>query len=108
MTSSADAVTQGLVASLARPGGNVTGLTNISNDLAGKPLELLKESFPGISRVTALSCPASGGAVGDRRSMETEAAAHDLKIQLQTVMVSGPGELDSAMHPNTSASSQSP
>jgi hypothetical protein len=38
----------------------------------------------------------------------TEAAAHDLKIQLQTVMVSGPGELDSAMHPNTSASSQSP
>jgi ABC-type uncharacterized transport system substrate-binding protein len=92
MTTSADAVTQGLVASLARPGGNVTGLTNISNDLAGKQLELLKESFPRISRVAALSCPASGGSVGDRRTRETKAAAQDLKIQLQTVMVSGPGQ----------------
>ncbi len=45
MTASADAVTQGIVASLARPGGNVTGLTNISPDLAGKQLELLKEAF---------------------------------------------------------------
>jgi putative ABC transport system substrate-binding protein len=97
MTSSADAVTQGLVASLARPGGNVTGLTNISNDLAGKQLELLKESFPRISRVTALICPASGGAVGDRRAIETKAAAQELKIQLQTVVVSGPEELDSAL-----------
>jgi putative ABC transport system substrate-binding protein len=101
MTSSADAVNQGLVASLARPGGNVTGLTNISNDLAGKQLELLKESFPRISRVTALSCPASGGAVGDRRSIETKAAAQDLKIQLQTVMVSDPEELDSALRAAT-------
>jgi putative tryptophan/tyrosine transport system substrate-binding protein len=97
MTSSADAVSQGLVASLARPGSNVTGLTNISNDLAGKQLELLKESFPRISRVTALSCPASGGAVGDRRAIETKATAQDLKIQLQTVMVSGPEELESAL-----------
>jgi putative tryptophan/tyrosine transport system substrate-binding protein len=97
MTSSADAVTQGLVASLARPGGNVTGLTNISNDLAGKQLELLKESFPRISRVTALGCPASGGAVGDRRAIETKAAAQELKIQLQTVVVSGPEEIDSAL-----------
>jgi putative ABC transport system substrate-binding protein len=101
MTSSADAVSQGLVASLARPGGNVTGLTNISNDLAGKQLELLKESFPRISRVTALTCPASGGAVGDRRSIETKAAAQDLKIQLQTVMVSGPEELESALQAAT-------
>ena len=101
MTSSADAVNQGLVASLARPGGNVTGLTNISNDLAGKQLELLKESFPRISRVTALSCPASGGAVGDRRAIETKAAAQDLKIQLKTVMVSGPEELDSTLRAAT-------
>jgi putative tryptophan/tyrosine transport system substrate-binding protein len=101
MTSSADAVSQGLVASLARPGGNVTGLTNISNDLAGKQLELLKESFPRISRVAALSCPASGGSVGDRRTRETKAAAQDLKIQLQTVMVSGPEELDSALRAAT-------
>src|SRR4029434_9214271 len=62
MTSSADAVSQGLVASLARPGGNVTGMTNISPDLAGKQLELLKEAFPKVSRVAVLSCPPSGGA----------------------------------------------
>jgi putative ABC transport system substrate-binding protein len=103
MTTSADAVTQGLVASLARPGGNVTGLTNISNDLAGKQLELLKESFPRISRVAELSCPASGGTVGDRRTSEMKAAAQDLKIQLQTVMVSGPEELDSALGAATRA-----
>jgi putative tryptophan/tyrosine transport system substrate-binding protein len=106
MTSSADAVNQGLVASLARPGGNVTGLTNISNDLAGKQLELLKESFPRTSRVTALSCPASGGDVGDRRAIETKAAAQDLKIQLKTVMVSGPEELDSTLRAATREGAQ--
>jgi putative tryptophan/tyrosine transport system substrate-binding protein len=47
--------------------------------------------------VVALSCPASGGAVGDRRASETKAAAQDLKIQLRTVMVSGPSELDNAL-----------
>src|SRR4030095_243827 len=57
MTASSDAVSQGSVDSLARPGGNVTGLTNISPDLAGKQLELLKEAFPRVSRVAILSCP---------------------------------------------------
>ena len=46
MTASADAVSQGLVASLARSGGNVTGLTNISPDLTGKQMEILKDAFP--------------------------------------------------------------
>jgi len=94
MTSSADAITQGLIASLARPGGNVTGLTNISNDLAGKQLELLKESFPRISRVAVLSCPASGGAIDERRTTETKAAAQDLKIQLQTIVINGPEDVE--------------
>ena len=65
MVTSADAVTQGLVASLARPGGNVTGLTNISTDVIGKQLEVLKEAFPKVSRVAVLYCPASGGLIAE-------------------------------------------
>src|SRR5688572_17469519 len=49
-----DAVNQGLVASLARPGGNVTGLTNLAPELSGKRLELLKEAFPKVSRIAVL------------------------------------------------------
>src|SRR5262245_57946402 len=56
MVSSADAVTQGLVISLARPGGNVTGLTTVSPWVTGKRLELMKEAFPRASRVAVLSC----------------------------------------------------
>src|ERR1051325_873916 len=56
MTGSADAVRQHIVASLARPGGNVTGLTSTTPDLAGKRLELLKQVFPGVSRVGVLVC----------------------------------------------------
>jgi putative tryptophan/tyrosine transport system substrate-binding protein len=51
MTSATDPVGIGLVASLAHPGGNVTGLSNVGSDLGGKQLELLKEAFPKVSRV---------------------------------------------------------
>ena len=65
MIGSADAVTQGLVISLARPGGNVTGLTTVSPWVAGKRLELLKEAFPRASRVAVLSCVVSrAGLIG--------------------------------------------
>jgi putative ABC transport system substrate-binding protein len=103
MTASADAVTQGIVASLARPGGNVTGLTNISTDIAGKQLELLKEAFPKISRVAVLYCPASGGSVATKRFDEMQAAAHLLKVQLQALQVSGPEEIDGALRAATRA-----
>ncbi len=54
---SADPVGSGLVTSLARPGGNVTGLTNLSAELVGKRLELLKQAVPEVSRVAVLSQP---------------------------------------------------
>ena len=57
MTTVEDPVAQGFVASLARPGGNITGLTNLAPELSGKRLELLKESFPKISRVAVLRDP---------------------------------------------------
>jgi ABC-type uncharacterized transport system substrate-binding protein len=101
MTASADAVSQGIVDSLARPGGNVTGLTNISPDLAGKQLELLKETFPRISRVAVLSCPSSGGTVGDRRKSETDTAARALKVRVQSFEVSGPEKVESALNAAT-------
>jgi putative ABC transport system substrate-binding protein len=101
MTASADAVTQGIVASLARPGGNVTGLTNITPDLAGKQLEILKEAFPKISRVAVLYCPPSGGTVGDKRKSEMDAAALVLKVRLQSLEVSGPEKIEGALRAAT-------
>jgi ABC-type uncharacterized transport system substrate-binding protein len=61
MTNSTDPVGTGFVASLARPGGNVTGMSNISADLSGKRLELLREVVPGLTRVAFLWNPDSGG-----------------------------------------------
>jgi putative ABC transport system substrate-binding protein len=61
MTASADAVRQGIVASLARPGTNVTGITSSSPVLEGKRLELLKQALPGVSRVGFLGCRGFSG-----------------------------------------------
>jgi putative ABC transport system substrate-binding protein len=58
-----DPVADGTVASLARPGGNITGLTNVSTDLAGKRLELLKEAIPKLSRVAFFSDARSGPSI---------------------------------------------
>jgi putative ABC transport system substrate-binding protein len=63
VVSAADPVAAGLVDSLARPGGNITGVTNISGVLAGKQLELLKETVPKLSRVSVLWDPQAPGSV---------------------------------------------
>ena len=94
---SGDAVAGGLVASLARPGGNVTGSTNVSTDVIGKQLEILKEAFPRVSRVAVLYCPASGGAIAQIRWSEIQTAARSLKVHVQPIEVSGPGEIDGAL-----------
>jgi len=74
----ADPVEQGLVKSLARPGGNVTGVTNLSSELGGKRLELFKEAVPKLARVAVLYVPASVG--GDREVKEAQAVARALGL----------------------------
>jgi putative ABC transport system substrate-binding protein len=90
-----DLVGAGLVASLARPGGNVTGSTNIEPDLSAKRLELLKESLPKLSRVAVLYRGfAEGG--DDEELKETQAAARTLKIQVQPLKVKDPAQFSGA------------
>jgi putative ABC transport system substrate-binding protein len=96
MAGSGDAVGQGLVASLARPGSKVTGLTSVSPETIGKRLELLKEAVPRLSRVAFLGCLER--AVGQRESKEVRAAAAALGLQVQAVDVPGAGGLKSAVN----------
>jgi putative ABC transport system substrate-binding protein len=77
-----DPVKIGLVESLARPGGNVTGLTNLSRELGGKRLELLKEAVPKLTRVAVLYNPASPGATREiKEDLPIAARALGLTIQ---------------------------
>ena len=90
-----DAVGRGLVASLAKPGGNITGLTTRSPELAGKRLELLKATFPEVSRVAALWDPSKLG--NDVHFKETEVAARALGVQLQSLEVRRPYNFETAI-----------
>ena len=90
----ADAVGRGLVASLARPGGNLTGTTLITPDLMGKQLELLKEIVPRITRVAVLGTTPNPTSGSDLRA--TKEAARIRGLQLQVVEVGGPEEFGSA------------
>jgi putative ABC transport system substrate-binding protein len=94
-----DAVGSGLVASLSRPGGNITGLDLLSADIAGKRLEILKESVPRASRVAALRDPRNPASA--RQWAETQIAARTLGIQLQSLEVRATGELESAFRAAT-------
>ena len=88
----ADPVRAGLVSSLARPGGNITGLTSFGPELDGKRLELLKETFPKITRVAYFreaTAPETG-------SIEIQAAASALGLQLQSLKVRSAKDFDGA------------
>ncbi len=87
-----DPVETGFVASLARPGGNITGLTLISSELSGKRLELLKTVVPGVSRIAVLSNPTSVAVPIQMR--ETEVAARALGVQLQSLEVRGADDFE--------------
>jgi len=91
---SGDPVAVGLVASLARPGGNITGLASIAPEVVGKQLELLKEVAPKISRVAILLNPSNPGHPVVLR--QAEAAARALGMQLHTAQARTPPEIDAA------------
>src|SRR5262249_6549546 len=88
MATSGDAAATGLVSSLARPGGNVTGLTTITLQLQGKRLQVLTEMLPGVSRVGVLLNGADP--VKRRELAETQPAARQLGSTLHAVEVFGP------------------
>ena len=94
MGNSSDPVGTGFVASLARPGGNVTGVSSMSPELSGKRLELLREVVPGLSRVAFLWNPDIRGAVLDYN--ETEGAARTLGLRVQSVEVVRAEDFDRA------------
>ncbi|HEX2354064.1 MAG TPA: ABC transporter substrate-binding protein [Xanthobacteraceae bacterium] len=98
-TSSADPVRQGFVASLARPGGNATGITLLLDELASKRLELLKQAAPRVSRVGFLWNPDHA----DNELPEAERAAASLGVELKTLTVRGPADFDGAFMAATQA-----
>ena len=89
-----DLVETGIVASLARPGGNVTGLTKLSPELAAKRLELLKEMVPWVSRVAVLWGPDYSDVTADWRELRTTASAKS--VTLGPVEVRDRADLDRA------------
>jgi len=99
MAFGADAVKRGIVADLARPGGNITGMTNIGADLSGKRLELLKETVPKLSRVAFLRSPTSPNAVDELKEVET--VARFLRVGLQSLEVKGPDDFEGAFQAAT-------
>jgi putative tryptophan/tyrosine transport system substrate-binding protein len=94
MAQDSDPVGNGFVASLARPGGNITGLSTLAPEIAGKRLELLKEIVPKLSRVAVLGTSTQPGNAQALR--ETELAAGALGVQLQYLDVRGPKDIETA------------
>jgi len=97
MANVGDPVAQGFVASLARPGGNITGFTNLSPDVSTKRLELLKEASPKLVRVAIIwNAPQHGPAM-----KQLEVSAPSLHLRLQPVEVHVPDDLESAIETMT-------
>jgi putative tryptophan/tyrosine transport system substrate-binding protein len=88
-----DPVVLGLVDSLARPGGNLTGVSSLASDLAGKRLELLKETIPKLSRVAVLWNPQNAGSTQVWK--ESQAQAKELGLQLHSMAVNSVDEFES-------------
>ncbi len=97
-----DAATSGLITSLARPGGNLTGLSNLTPALGAKCLEQLRQAVPGVSRVAVLWQP---GVLGTEKEMLTrvEVVGRTLGVRLQFVEAQGPADFDTAFSKMTAA-----
>ena len=101
MAQDTDPVGNGFVASLARPGGNITGLSNYHPDLSGKQLELLKEVVPRLARVSVLG---NSKEPGNAQALEeTKLAGAALKLNLQYLNVLDPQDIETAFHAATKA-----
>ena len=88
MTNDGDPVASGFIASLARPGGNVTGLANFNSELSGKRLELLKEIMPKLTRVAVFGTSSNPGNAEALRETETAAAPLNVRIQYIDILTS--------------------
>jgi putative tryptophan/tyrosine transport system substrate-binding protein len=100
----ADPVGSGLVTSLARPGGNVTGLSQIAPELVGKCLELLTQAVPGVSRVAVLWQPGAFGGRTEKDMLKAaDVAGRALGVRLQFVEARGPADIDRAFSDMTRA-----
>lgn len=104
MVGSADPVASGLVASLAQPGGNLTGLSALAPELSGKRLQLLREALPGVLRVAVLVNPADPAKAVEWRELQT--AARALGVQLQQLEVRSPDEFEHAFAMMTTAGAE--
>jgi putative ABC transport system substrate-binding protein len=91
----ADPITSGLVTSLARPGGNLTGSSLLFSELVGKCLELLKQAVPEVSRIAVLR-QASAERTAKKALEQADLAARALGVRLQSVEVRGPADFDKA------------
>jgi putative ABC transport system substrate-binding protein len=94
-TIATDPVADGLVASLARPGGNVTGVSSLNAELVAKRLELIKEILPGTRRVALIVNSADRTSAGARE--RAGAAARRLGIQLEAAEITAPAEIDAVI-----------
>jgi len=94
MLSGTDVVAQGFVASLARPGGNITGLAGLQVELSGKRLEVLTEALPGVSRIAVLWNP--DNPITAPFLQETQAAAQALRVALHVLEVRTPNDFEDA------------
>ena len=94
MVVDSDPVSNGFVASLARPGGNITGLSTLAPELSSKRLELLKEIVPKLSRVAVFGTSTSPGNAQELREVELAAGVFGVKLQYQDVL--GPKDFETA------------
>jgi putative ABC transport system substrate-binding protein len=94
MAGTIDPVATGFVATLARPGGNITGLSLMAPELVAKHLEIIKEVVPKVSRVALLENPANAGTAP--QLLHAQGAARTLGLRLQPVEARGPSEIDGA------------
>jgi putative ABC transport system substrate-binding protein len=104
MAFGADAVRRGIVADLAHPGGNITGMTSIGPEIFGKRLEILKETVPKLSRAAFLWSGTTQSTADNLK--ETEAVARFLRVGLQSVEVKGPDDFEGAFQATTKKRAQ--